>query len=247
MTIDWWTLGLQTINILVLIWLLGHFFWSPMAAMIEQRQQAVRKTLAEAEAQRSQAAAVLAEIAQKRAGFAQERDAILKSAQEIAERERTALLEQSAKEAAALEAAAKAAIAKEKHATEKMWADQASRLAVDIAGRLAARLEGPAVRAAFLDWLLKEIRSLPGATRQAVAVAGAALEVISAAPLEAADQQRYSELIADAFGTAPKIDFKTDAALIMGLELYGPHLVVANSWRADLSQILTDLAHDSSA
>ena len=35
MTIDWWTLGLQAVNVAVLIWLLGRFFWKPVAAMIE--------------------------------------------------------------------------------------------------------------------------------------------------------------------------------------------------------------------
>jgi F-type H+-transporting ATPase subunit b len=35
-----------------------------------------------------------------------------------------------------------------------------------------------------------------------------------------------------------------DPTLIAGLELRGPHFVVANSWRADLAKILADLAHD---
>jgi F-type H+-transporting ATPase subunit b len=30
-TIDWWTLGLQAVNVLILIWLLGYFFWRPVA------------------------------------------------------------------------------------------------------------------------------------------------------------------------------------------------------------------------
>ena len=38
MTIDWWTLGIQTVNVVVLVWLLQHFFWRPVAAMIEQRR-----------------------------------------------------------------------------------------------------------------------------------------------------------------------------------------------------------------
>ena len=31
MTFDWWTLGLQTVNILILVWLLQRFFWTPIA------------------------------------------------------------------------------------------------------------------------------------------------------------------------------------------------------------------------
>ena len=80
--------------------------------------------------------------------------------------------------------------------------------------------------------------------RKALAADGVVLEALSAAPIEPADQERYRKRIGEAFGIHPQIDFKVDAALIAGLELRGPHLVVANSWRADLARIVADLAHD---
>ena len=244
MTIDWWTLGFQTVNVVILVWLLKRFFWRPIAAMIEQRRATAQRTLAEAEAARREAADALGEIERTRAGFAKERETILATAHEEAERARTARLDEAAKEVAVLEAAAKSAIEKEKEAVEKVWTERSSRLAVEIAERLVSRLDGPAVRATFLDWLLKEIRTLPDAARQAVAAKGAVLEAISATPLDPADQERYRELIGEAFGAHPQISFKTDPALVAGMELHGPHLVVNNSWRADLTKILADLSHD---
>jgi F-type H+-transporting ATPase subunit b len=244
MTIDWWTLGIQAVNVVILIWLLGRFFWRPLAAMIEQRRAAAQKILAEADAKRAAATAALGEIEQTRAGFAKERDAILAAAHKTAEQAHAARLKEAETEAAALEAAAKAALETEKQAAEKGWTDRASCLAIDIAERLAARLDGPAVRAAFLDWLLQEIRALPLSARQAVAANGTALEAISATPLDPADQERYRGLIGAAFGGHPEIAFKDDPALIAGLELHGSRLVVANSWRADLTRILTDVTHD---
>jgi len=245
MTIDWWTLGLQTVNVVVLIWLLGHFFWRPVAAMIEQRRAGAQAALADAAAKRAEAVAALADIERTRAGFAQERDAILAAAQAEAERERTARLDEAQKAAASLQTAAKAAIETERHAADKAWSERASHLAVEIAQRLAARLDGQAVRGVFLDWLLQEIRTLPAATRQSVTPNGTVLEAVSAAPLTPADQERYRGLIGEAFGAHPQIAFKADPALIAGLELHGPHLVVSNSWRADLTKILTDIAHDN--
>jgi F-type H+-transporting ATPase subunit b len=245
MTIDWWTLGFQTVNVIILVWLLKRFFWRPVAAMIEQRRTAAQKDLAEAEALRRKADDALAEIERTRAGFANEREAILAMAHEDAERAHTERLSQAAKEAAALEATAKAAIGKEEQAAEKAWTERSSRLALDIAERLAARLDGPAVRAAFLEWLLKAIQALPDPARQTVAANGVALEAISATPIDPADQERYRKLIGEAFGAHPQITFETDPTLIAGLELHAPNLVVSNSWRADLAQILTDLAHDN--
>jgi F-type H+-transporting ATPase subunit b len=244
MTIDWWTLGIQTVNVVILVWLLGRFFWRPLAAMIEQRRATAQRLLAEAEGKRREATAALAEIERTRAGFAQERETILAEAHAAAERARAARLEVVAKEAASLEAAATAAIEKEKAEVNKAWSERATQLAVEIAARLVARLDGLAVRAAFLDLLLAEIRALPDPVRQAVAANGVTLQAISPTPLEPADEQRYRELIGEAFGAHPQITFKADPALIAGLELHGPHLVVTNSWRADLTRILADLAHD---
>ena len=49
MTFDWWTLGFQTVNVSVLIGMLGYFFWTPMAALIEKRRVTARDMLAAAE------------------------------------------------------------------------------------------------------------------------------------------------------------------------------------------------------
>jgi F-type H+-transporting ATPase subunit b len=67
MTIDWWTLGLQTVNVAVLVWLLARFFWRPVAALVEERRAAAQRMLAEADGTRSKAAAALADIEATRA------------------------------------------------------------------------------------------------------------------------------------------------------------------------------------
>src|SRR5271154_4826322 len=102
MTIDWWTLGIQTVNVVVLVWLLGRFFWRPVAAMIEQRRATAQRIVAEADAKRGEATAALAEIAQTRAGFAKEREAILAQAHEVAEKARATRLAEAEKEAQSL-------------------------------------------------------------------------------------------------------------------------------------------------
>jgi F-type H+-transporting ATPase subunit b len=248
MTIDWWTLGIQAVNVLILVWLLARFFWRPVAAMIEQRRAAAQQLLAEAETRRSEATDALAEIDRTRAGFAREREAIMATAQQSAERARRELLASAEKEAAARAAAATAAITRQRDASERAWAERARRLAVDIAERLIGRLDGPVVSETFLGWLIREIRMLPEPTRHAMAADGTGLDLISATPIDPADQEHYRQSIGAAFGACPSasldITFKVDPALIAGLELHGPHLVVNNSWRADLTKIVAELAHD---
>src|ERR1700721_4804596 len=102
MTLSWWTLCIQTVNVVILIWLLGRFFWRPVAAMIELRRATAQRIVAEAEAKRSEATAALAEIERTRAGFGREREMILTEAHATAERERTTRLAGAGKEGRAL-------------------------------------------------------------------------------------------------------------------------------------------------
>jgi F-type H+-transporting ATPase subunit b len=245
MTIDWWTLGIQTINVAILVWLLQRFFWRPVAAIIEQRRDATRSTLTEATATRAQATEALAEIERTRAGFAAERESILAAANAAAEAAKTALLADARQAAAALEASAKAAIEAQRRAAEHDWADSAAQLAVAIAARLMARLDAAAVRAAFLGWLIDGIVALPEAERRSIVASGVALEVTSAKALDPAEQADAREAIGKALGGTISLAFNVDPTLIAGVELRGPHLRVSNSWRADLAEIQAHLTPET--
>ncbi|MEO6152321.1 MAG: F0F1 ATP synthase subunit delta [Croceibacterium sp.] len=241
MTIDWWTLGFQTVNVGILIWLLSHFFWKPVAAMIAERKAAVQKLTDEATAAKAKTDEVLAEVEKTRAGFVTEREAILAAAQKEAETARAASLVQAKSDADALQAAAQTAIDKAKTEQERAWADRSSDLAVTIAERLAARLDGAAVEACFLGWLVEELRKLPKADREVAGGDATKLEATTATKIAGPARKDIVASISKALGGAPQISFKTDPALIAGIELRGDHLIVASSWRADLATIAASL------
>ena len=48
MQIDWWTLALQTVNALVLVWLLARFLFRPVAKIVAERQKAAAALMADA-------------------------------------------------------------------------------------------------------------------------------------------------------------------------------------------------------
>lgn len=242
MTIDWWTLGFQAVNVAVLVWLLGHFFWKPVAGMIEARRAATQTLTDDAAAAQTKANAALADIETTRAGFAKEREAILAEAHKTADATGAALLAKAKIDAETLEAEAKARIANDGKAQEGAWAERSTALAIDVAGRLAARLKGDAVQACFLNWLIDGIRTLPEPARKDARAPGTKLELASATALDAAARTSCGKSIAEALGSDPQIAFRTDAGLIAGYELYGEHLIVSSSWRADLATIQADVA-----
>jgi F-type H+-transporting ATPase subunit b len=240
MTFDFWTLGFQAVNVLVLVWLLHRFFWKPVAAMITERKAAAATLLEEAKAKRTEAEAARAEAANKLVGLAAERDAMLATARTDAEAARETLLAEARAEVEMLHDTAKAARVRAAGTLKANAMDEAQGLALTIAGQLMTRLDGPATDAAFLRWLVQGLGALTDADR--TALAGAELEVVSAADQDSTAQGRIAKAIADALGAPAALTFRTDPSLIAGHELHSPHFSLRNSWRADLARIAAALA-----
>lgn len=243
MTINWWSLGLQAVNVLILVFALDRLFWRPVVAVIAARKAQAKALMDDAAAKAAEAKAAVDEVATTRAGFAAERDAILADARAEAEAARTEALSSARAEVATLRKAAEDAVAKSASAAQKAQSDKAVALAIDIAKRLAGRLSGPEVDAAFQKWLIDSITALPDDTRAQILRSEGVLELTTAARLSADKRKRLVDKIAKALGGAPEISFQVDPTLIEGYELHGAHLSLDNSWRADLAKLsgaLTD-------
>ena len=100
MRFDWSTLLLQTINVLVLIWLLRRFLFRPVLDIIVARKEAAEKLLADAAAERERAQSEAEKIARGEAQLAADRNHILADAHAAAESERAQLFERANHEAA---------------------------------------------------------------------------------------------------------------------------------------------------
>lgn len=240
MTLDWWSLGLQAVNFLILAWLLGRVFWRPVSAAIARRQETAQEMLDAGQATQARADAALAEVQRARDGIAAERDAMLAEAQATAESASKAALAEARARADALLAEARNAIARDREAARKESTDMAASLSVEMAARLLERFNTAPVRAGFLEQLTRSLAALSPADRAALA-ASPRVEVVSATPPDAAEKPRIEQALNDALDRMPALQFVTDPTLIAGLELRGPHFVLRNSWRADLETLAREV------
>ena len=243
MHIDWWTLAFQTVNVLVLIWILGRFFFRPVADIVAKRQALAAEVLTEAAAVRRQAGVARADADKARAEINAERDRLIAGAMQAAQAEKASLLAQAADEAAKLRGEAEAAIARDRSAAQQAIMTRAGELAVEIARRLLARLPPAAALSAFLDGLGRELRALPAEARASFtsAATGAhAIALVTAAPLSTAEMQQVGDAL-KAAGLELPLVFRSDPAVIAGIELHSPNMIVRNSWRADLDRIRKEL------
>lgn len=231
MTFDWTTLALQLINVLILLAILRHFLFRPVAAIIAKRQQETDRAREAAQAAQAKAEAE-AQAARKateatRAARAETLDAARREAEAL----RDAIVAQArqearkiAEDAAATEAARSAE--REAHALAR-----ARDLAATIA--LRALANQPADIAGYTGRLCAALDALPETERTAL-LSGADLKIVSPGPLGAQDRAAVAAALAR-FGVAPGWD--SDPALLAGLELVSATGAVRNSLAHDLDRI----------
>ncbi len=241
MQIDWWTLGLQAINALVLIWLLNRFLFRPVAGILTERQAETRRIVAEAEAAKA-AAEKERDSAQKTASeLAASRSEALKDAAEDAEKQKALLLAAARGEADRLRAEAKKEIAFAREEEASAAGDRASKLAIEIAGRLLDRLPDEARISGFIEGIAEGVASLPLEARNGLATDGHSLQLTAARELTEDERKACQEALGRALSRKVEIDVVVDPALVAGLELRGAHAEIRNSFRADLDRLEAEL------
>lgn len=242
MQIDWWTLGLQTVNVLVLVWILSRFLFRPVAAMVAARQEEARHRLDDAARERAAAQAERAKAKAETEQMAAMRVQALATATAAAEEEKAAILARASAEAAKLRTAAEGEIAHLREAEAAQVADRAGRLAVDIAARLLANLPQDIRITGFVDGLVQAVATLPPATRAEIGAAGPVRIKAARQPTDAETEACRAKL-AEALGRDVEVVFDADPELVAGLEIETDHALVRSSLRADLDRIAAELTH----
>ena len=104
MLIDWFTVGAQALNFLILVWLMKRFLYKPILHAIDAREKRIAAELADADAKKAEAQKERDEFQHKNEEFDQQRAALLSKATDEAKAERQRLLDEARKAADALSA-----------------------------------------------------------------------------------------------------------------------------------------------
>jgi F-type H+-transporting ATPase subunit b len=99
MLIDWFTVGAQALNFLILVWLLKHFLYKPVLNAIDAREKRIAGELADADAKKAEAQKERDEFNHKNEVFDQQRAALLSQAVDEVKTERQRLLDEARKAA----------------------------------------------------------------------------------------------------------------------------------------------------
>lgn len=247
MHLDWWTIGLQTINFGILVWLLHRFLYKPVLTMIDARKAEVRRQFDAAKEIEGKAKTQLAAIESERAGIAAEREAALKAAavqaQEMADARRTL----AEREAQALLDSTRKALASERDRA----LDEARRLALDLgagfAQRLLAEIPTQYRAEAWIERIENHLKSLSPAERDPLVrqlADGMPLTVVTACELPPAIIDQWKERLRRSLGLSGGVMFEVNPDLIAGTELHFPTAILRFSWQSALLAARTEVSAD---
>ena len=239
MQISWWTLLIQAVNFLVLVWLLQRFLYKPVQDVIEKRSQARLAATADVEKAKAEAEASKERYGKAMAAIEEERNKVLNKAREDIKIEREQMKEEALSSSSKMIDEAKKTINEERTAATEQLKSETVELAVQLAKTLLNDMAKAIPNDAMLDHLEERLASLPSGERRRlnteIEANGAQVEIITARPLTGKEHTTWKLRIEKILNQSIEPKFISDPQIISGAVLRLPHTVIRATWADQLA------------
>jgi len=223
MLIDWFTVGAQALNFVVLVWLMKRFLYQPILRGIDAREQRIAAQLADAAGQIVEAQRQRAEFDDKNQAFEEQRATLLSQAVEEAEVQRQQLLLAARQAADALSAKRQEALRNEASTLNQALAQRVQDEVFAIARKALADLADSSLEERLVAVFIAQLQGLDAPTQQrlaeVIALGSEPVLLRSAFELPAAQRQLLQEALNNCFASEVALRFEPKAELLGGIEL----------------------------
>jgi F-type H+-transporting ATPase subunit b len=223
MLIDWFTIGAQALNFLILVWLMKRFLYKPILQAIDAREKRIASELADADAKRAEAKKDRDEFQHKNEEFDQQRAALLSKATDEAKAERQRLLDEARKAADALSAKRQKTLTNEAHNLNQTISRRTQQEVFAIARKTLADLATTSLEERMAEVFTRHLREMDGKAKEGL---GNALKtatepglVRSAFDLPTEQRTAIQNALNETFAAEIHVRFETAPALVSGIEL----------------------------
>ncbi len=223
MLIDWFTVGAQAVNFIILVWLLKRFLYKPILNAVDAREKLIAGKLADADAKEANAQSQRDAFQKKNEAFDKQRAALLATATDEAAAEGRRLLDDARKAADALSAKRNEALRTDAHALTQALRRRAQQEVFAIAKKTLADLADTDLDKRMAEVFTRRLRGMAGKAKVTFGKAltsgtGPAL-LRSAFDLPARQRAAIQKAIDETFSTKVPIRFETAPSLVSGIEL----------------------------
>ena len=223
MLIDWFTVGAQIVNFLILIWLLKRFLYGPITNAMKKRSERIAQELHEAKRSREQAEAGERRLAEDRAELEHQKDEYLRQAREEVQQWRDTALVEAKDDVEARRKVWLEGLAQEQRRKAEALKFRLAGQVVRISRQMLADLadaDGRELERAMAMALLRRIAHMHADDADdAISRHGGSVRVHSGAELDQELRSKLEAALRNMFPAATGIDFGVDADLGLGLRL----------------------------
>jgi F-type H+-transporting ATPase subunit b len=223
MLIDWFTVGAQALNFVILVWLMKRFLYKPILHAIDAREKRIAMELADANAKKAEAQKERDEFQHKNEEFDQQRAALLSQATEEAKAERQRLLEESRQAADALSAKRQETLKNDARNLNQAIRRRTQQEVFAIARKALADLATTSLEERLEEVFTRRLREMDGHAKaglaEALKKASDPALVRSAFELPAEQRAAIQNALNETFLAEIHIRFETAPDLISGIEL----------------------------
>ena len=248
MLIDWFTVGAQIVNFLILVWLLKHFLYKPVLDAIDAREKRIAAELADADTKKAEAEKERTDFEDKNNAFDLQRSGLLGKAADEAKAEREGLIDQAKKDAEALRVTQADALRGDQIRLASEITLLAENEVFAIARKALTDLATVSLEERVGEVFTRRLRELDPKAKELL---GAALKdssqpalVRSAFVLPADQRAAIQNALNESFSAAVRIKFEDSQEVICGIELTVNGQKVAwsiSSYLAELSKNVSEL------
>jgi F-type H+-transporting ATPase subunit b len=216
--IDWFTVGAQALNFLILVWLLRRYLYKPVLAAIDAREKKVAARIAIAATQESNAKAAGEDLRKRNEAFDGERAGLMQKAVAEGAAERQHLIESARQDADGLRVKLTQALDAGRAELGRQLSLRTQAEVFALTRKALSELAGVGLEDRMIEVLIERLGALPEQQKQALAGARAVL-VRSAHDPSPAGRTKLEAAIRERLGANLEVRFETAAELVGGLEL----------------------------
>jgi F-type H+-transporting ATPase subunit b len=244
--IDWFTVGAQAINFLILVWLLKRYLYQPVLAAIDAREKKIAAKIADAAAQETKAQVAGEELRQRNAAFDRERGDLMRKATEEGAAERQRLIESARVDSQLLRSKLTVALDAERAELGRQLALRTQAEVFAVARKALSDLAGATLEDRMIEVFIERLGRADadvgpaGAAR--IALPARAALVRSAFEPAPAGRAKIESAIRERLGPNIVVNFATSPDLVCGVELTVDGVKLAWSVADYLSTLARDVA-----
>ncbi len=234
MLIDWFTVGAQALNFIILLWLMKRFLYAPILHALDAREQRIAAELKDADAKKTEANKQREEFEGKNAAFDQQRAELLSKATDEVKSQAQAMLDTTRKTADDWAAKRQEALRTQADELGRGIEDSARNEVVAITRKALQDLATTDLESSMVGIFMQRLGALDGQAKQDLVAAlktSSPPTISSARTLPTEQQEAIQKMLHEAFSSDTPLSFDVRPDLVCGIELSANGQLV--SWNVD--------------